>query len=90
MEAMIGRTGTLAMLCKSSVARKVLTYAWKKAFPIEQSAIYAIDAATHFDAAVDAVLLVTHFRPQADGTTAAIHSNLENRSAEKTIGYQLG
>ena len=29
-ESMNGRTGALAMLCKSSTARKTLTYAWKK------------------------------------------------------------
>jgi hypothetical protein len=90
MEAMVGRTGTLAMLCKASVARKVLAYAWKKSFPIEQSAIYAIDAAAHFDAAVDAVLLVTHFQPLSAETTATIHPNLENNLAEKTIGHQAG
>ena len=44
LEAMNGRRGTLAMLCKSSTARKTLCYAWKNGMALERSAIYGIDA----------------------------------------------
>ena len=40
MEAMAGHHGTLAMLCKSAVARRVLCHAWKNTLPVEKSAIY--------------------------------------------------
>jgi hypothetical protein len=52
------RRGTLAMLCKTLVARRVLAYAWKQSWPLREAHMYAIDAMRHFGAAVDACLLV--------------------------------
>lgn len=46
--------GEIAILCKSSVARKILLHAWKEGLPIELSEMYSIDAKRYFDAAVDA------------------------------------
>ena len=62
-----GKRGTLAMLCKNSVARKVLTYAWKKEYQLSEAKKYLIDADLHFDATVDACLLVCSFEPKAHG-----------------------
>ena len=73
LEAMNSRRGTLAMLCKSSTARKILCYAWKNANGLEASAIYGIDADLHFDAAVDAVLLVAQFGPAAATREAKVY-----------------
>src|SRR4030095_7712019 len=39
-----GKYGTLAMLCKNSVARKVLAHAWKNGYQISESRKYLIDA----------------------------------------------
>jgi len=52
------RTGIIAMLCKTAVARKVLVYAWKHDLPIQESRLYKIDSLKHFHAAVDACLFV--------------------------------
>jgi hypothetical protein len=90
IEAMEGRVGTLAMLCKSSVARKLLQFAWKTGVGLEKSAIFRIDADLHFDAAVDAVLLVTHFRPRARDFEARVYSRLSDACAETVIGYENG
>ena len=91
MEAMIGRLGRSPCCCKSAVARKVLCHAWKNSLPVEKSAVYPrIDAAMHFNASVDAVLLVTHFRPSADGRVAAVHPQLNDSSTETTIGHEDG
>jgi hypothetical protein len=87
-DAMNGRRGTLAMLCKASTARKVLCYAWKNGMALEESAIFGIDASLHFDAAVDAALLVTHFRSGAQGKMAEAYSGLTEKSAERVIGYE--
>ncbi|PYU94288.1 MAG: hypothetical protein DMG25_07190 [Acidobacteria bacterium] len=54
LEWLNGRRGTLAMLCKTTVARKVLLHAWKKSKQLLRSEIYLIDAMDYFDAAVDA------------------------------------
>lgn len=53
-----GRDAALAMLCKTSVARKVLGFGWRAGWRIASAAIYRIDSARHFGAAVDACLLV--------------------------------
>lgn len=58
LEAASGRGATLAMLVKTSVARRVLNHAWRFKVPVERAAIYEIDAASHFDVGVSACLLV--------------------------------
>ena len=60
-----GRTAVLAMLCKTVVARKVMRHAWMRRHEIQRSAIYRIDAAKHFGAAVEACLLVCILEPGA-------------------------
>ena len=68
LEAAAGRRATLAMLCKTAVAHKVLVYAWKNGLPVEHCEIRRIDAAQHFGAQVDACLLVCRLgrRPAAN------------------------
>lgn len=91
LEAMNGRRGALAMLCKSSVARKTLLHAWKKSISLERSAIYRIEADRHFDASVDAALLVTHFRPGAQDREAKVYGRLHgDAETEAVLGYEDG
>jgi hypothetical protein len=90
LEGMNGRLGTLAMLCKSSVARKTLYHGWKNGIALERSAIYRIKADLHFDAAVDAALLVMHFRPGAHDQEAKVYSDLNTTAPETGIGYEEG
>jgi len=52
------RSGMLAVLCKTSVARKVLLFAWKNSLSLDSAAIYRLDANRHFGASVEACLLV--------------------------------
>jgi hypothetical protein len=58
LEKLLGKDAVLAMLVKTSVARKVLCHAWKQAWPIAEAEIYAIDAKKHFGVSVEAGLLV--------------------------------
>ncbi len=91
LEAMNGRRGTLAMLCKSAVARKALLHGWKNQIALERSAIYRIEAGLHFEAAVDAALLVTHFRPGTHDLRANVYSRLHGDTEPETvIGYADG
>ncbi len=88
LETMHGRRGTLAMLCKASVARKALYHGWRSGIALERSAIYRIDADLHFAAAVDAALLVTHFAPRASDLTAKVYPHLRNEGTPTVIGYK--
>jgi hypothetical protein len=52
------RDATLAMLCKSAVARKALAFGWQAGYRIGDAAMYRVDAERCFGASVDACLLV--------------------------------
>jgi hypothetical protein len=90
-DALTGRDATLSMLCKLSVARKVLTYAWKNGLDIGESAIYEIDAKEDFDASVEACLLVVKFSPNIISKECLWHSSLDaSLSPNRVIGLRNG
>jgi hypothetical protein len=68
IEALSGRRFTLAMLCKSTVARRLLEQSVARGWALE-GAVHAVDARVHFEAAVSAVLLVVRRDPAASDTT---------------------
>ena len=57
VEWMSGRDSALAMLCKSSVARRLLNQVWESRQFTGQASIYNIDSMRHFGVSVDACLL---------------------------------
>lgn len=75
-EAFQSRRGTLAMLVKTVVARKLLAHCWSAGMPITEAAIYRIDAAEHFDAAVDASLVAIDFGESAKPKRAEVYDQL--------------
>ncbi|MEY2881732.1 MAG: Modification methylase [Verrucomicrobiota bacterium] len=58
LQALRGRAATIAVLCKSATAQKVLRHAWRSDLRVAAASLYSIDAGAHFDAAVEACLLV--------------------------------
>ncbi|MEI7866796.1 MAG: hypothetical protein WCI11_02805 [Candidatus Methylumidiphilus sp.] len=68
-------SGTLAMLCKTMTARKVLRHFWKANGGREQSSLFLIDAKKHFNVSVDACLFFIKGRVCTD-KTAAIYATL--------------
>src|SRR5580658_1959153 len=64
------------MLVKTVVARKLLAHCWSAGVPIIDAAIYRIDAAEHFDAAVDASLVVIEFGESAKPKRAEVYGQL--------------
>jgi methylase of polypeptide subunit release factors len=77
-EAFPSRGGTLAMLVKTVVARKLLAHCWSTGIPIIEAAIYHIDAAEHFDAAVDASLVVIEFGESTKPKRAQVYGHLSH------------
>jgi N-6 DNA Methylase len=75
-EALRSRGGTLAMLVKSAVARKLLTHCWNADISIRESVIYQIDAMEYFDAAVDASLVLIEFGEPAKPKRASVYGQL--------------
>lgn len=69
---------TLAMLCKTAVARKVLSHIWREGRNLGECRIYAIDAQRAFSATVDACLLYIGSNIQsADYQTCAVYADLD-------------
>ncbi|WP_042704276.1 hypothetical protein [Azospirillum sp. B506] len=85
-----GRHGAIAMLCKTSVARKILSHAWRNKLPVNRAAIYAIDAMASFGAAVDACFFVLEIAPEGHANDCAVFDSLDSRIPENKIGFHDG
>ncbi len=83
------KTGIIAVLCKTSVARKVLFHAWKTNKPIGQATIYNIDAMSVFNASVDACLFVVSVG-KTGSYDCKVFDNLDSKVASCHIGYKDG
>ena len=84
------RSGTLAMLCKASVARKVLVYAWKHDYSIFTARIYKFYAMKYFGVAVEACLFVLEFKQCTQAKNCSVYDSLLVSEASHTIGYHNG
>ncbi len=83
------RLGYLAMLVKTSVARKFLTHLYKTNTGLSYSAIYRIDAMKHFGAAVDAGLLYARFDPSLHNYDYDVFDSLSSQSHYR-VGHRHG
>lgn len=87
LEQLQGHRATIAMLCKTSVARRVLTFAWKNQLTVGNAMIFYIDAKRYFDAAVDACLLVCFPFQIVENSSCMIYSDLDLCSTQSVVGY---
>jgi hypothetical protein len=90
LELLKGRTATLAMLCKTTVARKVLVHAWKNGISLADAEIHPIDATTFFDATVDACLLLCSLSPSGSNRDCRVYRHLGENQPSGVIGYHDG
>ncbi len=84
------RQATLAMLCKTAVARKVLRRAWKSGQCLKRSEIYRIKTSMYFNAAVDACLLVVSSSVSNDNFDCQAYDTFEDAYPAITFGYRDG
>ena len=90
IEMLAGRRATMAMLCKTAVARKVLVHAWKNDIGMTDAEIHPIDAAASFGAAVDACLLVCSLSSASPDRDCRVYRRLGETGLAATIGYHNG
>ena len=88
-EWFLHRKGYLAMLVKTSVARKFLSHLYKSNKGLASSAIYHIDAMKYFRAAVDACLLYCHFDPSMHNYDYDVFDSLSSQ-AKHQVGHRQG
>ena len=84
------RIVTIAMLCKTAVARKVLAYAWSHDLRIIDAVIYRVDAAYHFGAAVDACLLVVRSSSTIGVRTCQDYAAMHDELPKQSFGMRAG
>ena len=84
------RRGTLAMLCKTAVARKALAHAWRDGIALSSAEMYAIDAKESFGASVDACLFACEFSRRGGAQNARVLSRLEEGEEVTVLGYHDG
>jgi len=90
LNALDGMEATLAMLCKTSVARKTLQHAWQQSIPIRNAAIYEINAARLFGASVDASLLLITLGRGKPERECAVYDDLDDRQPTRLVGFEDG
>jgi hypothetical protein len=83
--------GTIAVLCKTAVARKILLQIWKKGnIPLRSARIYMIDALAYFGAAVDACFFVLEIQPQGKALDCEVFTSLNAATPSHKIGFLDG
>jgi hypothetical protein len=85
VKALRGRSATIAMLCKTGTARKLLRFAWQNDGRVTTASLHRIDAKKHFGAAVDACLLVA-ITGEAGPAEAKVFDDLSARRPATTLG----
>jgi hypothetical protein len=78
---------TIALLCKTSVARNVLQYAYQAKIGIADASIRRIDAKRWFGAAVDACLFTLRLEEGADDYEARVFNTLSAPVPDHRLGY---
>jgi hypothetical protein len=81
---------TIALLCKTSVARNVLQFAVQTSLPIRSASIHKIDAKKWFGVAVDACLFRVDVAQGEARYEANVYRNLQETVPEATIGFING
>ncbi len=81
---------TIALLCKTVVARNVLAYAERAALPISSADIYLIDARKWFGAAVDACLFRVDVGFGETNYSANLYADLDASTPQSVLAIANG
>jgi hypothetical protein len=90
IDVMADRRATLAMLCKTTVARKVLARTWSEQRKMSSARMYLIDSLKSFGAAVDACLLVCRFGGRVRRARCDVFPSLTAGPPLQQFGFRDG
>lgn len=90
LETFRTRDAMLAMLCKTSVARKVLKMAWKLGYPIAETSLYRIDAKRFFNVDVDACLFIARSGVAPQNPSCPVFEDINSSDPDQEIGFDNG
>ena len=87
LKAIQGTDSEVAMLCKTSVARKIVRAAYDQSLNFGEANLYHFDSKEMFDVSVDACLFRFKGEDKMRDYTCTIYNSLETQSAAKRFGY---
>lgn len=92
LAALQGHRATLAVLCKTAVARRVIEFSAANRWDVQPGSLWRINAAQHFGAAVDAALFVCMTGDVARLPQARwpVHASLDAARALSTMAVMNG
>ena len=85
VKSLRGKPATIAMLCKTATARKLLRFAWQNDGRISKASLHRIDAKKFFNASVDACLLLIQ-TSESGLAEAEVFENLQAQTPSKILG----
>lgn len=80
----------IALLCKTSVARKILRFCHEQSIPVQETAIRKIDARKWFEAAVDACLFFLRVGSREGSSETPVYPDLFASEPESLVGIAKG
>lgn len=81
------KSGVIAVLCKTAVARKILLHAWKTAYPTRSAKIFRIDAQKYFGASVDACFFIIDASSDGESKKCEVYDTLSDSEPASVIGF---
>ncbi len=87
---LISEKPTIALLCKTTVARNVLKYCYDNSLPIGQSSMTRIDTRRWFHVSIDACLFCVDIGTECRNYYANVYGDLQAKEPESHIGVKKG
>ena len=85
-----GEPTTIALICKTQVARNILLHCAKLGLPVTSASLRLIDAKKWFDAAVDACWFILNLGPGATNYSADVYADLDAVTSSTRVGVING
>lgn len=90
LESLNNKKASIAMLCKTATARKVLSYAWKNKIDVGNSSLHRIDAKRHFGVSVDSCLFIIHTGRKFEHQSSTLYSDISFKNRISRFGIEGG
>lgn len=88
LKELTAQNTTIALLCKTSVARNVISFCRETAIPIRRARMFRIDAMYWFKAAADACLFVVEAGPGSACYDVEVYESLDHETPATSIGFR--
>lgn len=85
-----GAEPTIALLCKTQVARNVIAFCAENRLPMDGASLYLIDSMRWFGAAVDAGLFIVKVRSAAENYVCELYADLDADRPLRSFGMVDG